>query len=214
MINAFQVRMWLILFLGSLLLTPVLRGGEKMQAHINAEIAITKSALGERWSNFVLSNANNLFKGTPVSLVTAGLNEGIVTPAKQKEQIILDSSDVGHAVVGVMNGFLNDFIQACYVMCVRLLIVISWFAVLIPLIFAAIYDGTTQRIIKNLTFGSSRSAAYALTLTFVMPLFFAPLFYLTAPFTISPAVLPIWLCICLVPLSVVIAHSQPIFRKR
>ena len=212
---ASHIRLWVILFLFSLTLNPFLRRGDTMIQFVESEIEITRSALGESWTNAVLKQANVLFNESPVQIAVKVAEKGVYNKEQQdKYKLFTSESGGGGALFKMMNGIFTGFIQSLYIVCLRLLIVMSWFALLVPIMFAAFYDGYTPRIIKSYTFGSIRPATFSLMLWIVMPMLFAPLFYLSAPFNINPTIVPIWVCLALLPTSILIANSQPIFGQR
>lgn len=212
---ASHVRLWVILFLFSLTLNPFLRRGDSMIEFVENEVQITRAALGDNWTNAILKQANVLFNESPVQIAVKVAEKGVYSK-EQQDNYKLFSSETGSggALFKMMNGIFTGFIQSLYIVCLRLLIVLSWFALLVPIIFAAVYDGYTQRVIKSYNFGSIRPATFSLMLWVVMPMMFVPLFYLSAPFNISPTVVPLWVCLALLPTSILIANSQPVFGQR
>jgi len=210
-----HIRFWLILFLVSLCVNPFLRRGDTMNEFIQQELKITENALGKRWTGMLLTQADVLFRETPVNLAVRVAEKGVYTKKEQdKFDLFGSQSGSGGLLFKVMNSVFTGFIQSFYVVCIRFLIVLSWFALLVPVIAAAIYDGYTQRVIKSYNFGSIRPATFSLMLWFVMPMLFAPLFYLSAPLNIDPSIVPMWVCVALIPTSILIANSQPLFGKR
>lgn len=210
-----HIRAWMVLFLLSLTLNPFIRSGDAMAEFIEDEIRITRQALGDRWSGMVLSQTDLLFEKTPIGVAVRAAESGVYSKAEQDKFALFGSNTgSGGLLFKTMNSIFIGFIQSLYVVCVRLLIVFSWFALLVPIMAAAIYDGYTQRVIKSYTFGSIRPATFSLMLWIVMPMIFAPLFYLSAPITIDPSIVPMWVFLALIPISVLIANSQPLFGKR
>lgn len=186
-----------------------------MAEFVAKEIEITQRALGERWSGMVLDKTDLLFEQTPVAVLVEAAKKGVYSKEEQdKFELFGSNTASGGLMFKIMNGVFIGFIQSMYVVCVRLLIVFSWFALLIPVIVAAAYDGYTQRVVKSFTFGSIRPATFSLMAWIVIPMFFAPLFYLSAPLNIDPSIVPAWVCLSLIPLSILVANSQPIFGKR
>lgn len=210
-----HIRLWVVLFLFSLCLNPFLRRGDTMADFVAQEVHITKSALGERWAGLIIAQADVLFRESPVNLAVRVAEKGVYSNDRQdKYKLFGSQSGAGGMLFGVMNGIFTGFIQSLYVVCLRLLIVLSWFLLLVPVMLAAVYDGYTQRVIKSYSFGSIRPATFSLMLWIVMPMIFAPLFYLSAPLNINPAIVPMWVCVALIPISILIANSQPLFGKR
>lgn len=203
------------MFLFSLTLNPFLRRGDSMIEFVENEVQITRAALGDNWTNAILKQANVLFNESPVQMAVKVAEKGVYSKEQQdKYKLFTSETGSGGALFKMMNGIFTGFIQSLYIVCLRLLIVLSWFALLVPIMFAAVYDGYTQRVIKSYNFGSIRPATFSLMLWVVMPMMFVPLFYLSAPFNINPTVVPIWVCLALLPTSILIANSQPVFGQR
>ena len=182
---------------------------------VENEVQITRAALGDNWTNAILKQANVLFNESPVQMAVKVAEKGVYSKEQQdKYKLFTSETGSGGALFKMMNGIFTGFIQSLYIVCLRLLIVLSWFALLVPIMFAAVYDGYTQRVIKSYNFGSIRPATFSLMLWVVMPMMFVPLFYLSAPFNINPTVVPIWVCLALLPTSILIANSQPVFGQR
>ncbi|WP_043003185.1 DUF4400 domain-containing protein [Comamonas testosteroni] len=182
---------------------------------VENEISITRNALGDTWAKAVIKQANVLFNESPVQIAVKVAEKGVYSKEQQdRYKLFTSETGSGGALFKMMNGIFTGFIQSLYIVCLRLLIVMSWFVLLVPIMFAAVYDGYTQRVIKSYNFGSIRPATFSLMLWIVMPMLFAPLFYLSAPFNISPTIVPIWVCLALLPTSILIANSQPIFGQR
>ena len=101
-----------------------------------------------------------------------------------------------------------------FIMSIRFMIILSWFGLLAPMILAACIDGVSQRKIKFFNFRSIRPATYTLLSFFVIPFALGPLIYLVVPFAISPAYIPVITSVMLLPLSLLLANSQPLFGEK
>ena len=67
---------------------------------------------------------------------------------------------------------------------------------------------------KFFNFRSIRPATYTLLSFFVIPFALGPLIYLVVPFAISPAYIPVITSVMLLPLSLLLANSQPLFGEK
>lgn len=208
----FHIRIWLALFLFSLFLNPFLRRGESMEKFVVAEIRTTQAAFGPAIGAWIVRQADVLFRDTPVHYAAQVARAGSVSDdERRRHEKVLGSG--AKVMIGVANSIFTGFLQSIYVVCLRFMMVFVWFGMLSPVLIAAVVDGYGQRAIKRYTFGAMRPAAFSLLSMIVVPFVMAPLFYLSAPWSIDPSIVPIWVFIGCIPLSLLIANTQPIFGK-
>lgn len=208
----FHIRIWLALFLFSLFLNPFLRRGESMERFVTEEIRTTQAAFGDSIGGWIVGQADLLFRESPIHYAAQVARAGSVTGDERKrhEKAMGGGASV---LIGVANSIFTGFVQSLYVVCLRFMIVLVWFGMLAPVLVAAVVDGFGQRAIKRYTFSAMRPAAFSLLSMIVVPFVMAPLFYLSAPLTIDPSIVPIWVFVGSIPLSLLIANTQPIFGK-
>jgi uncharacterized membrane protein len=207
-----HIRLWVAVFLISLCINPFVRRGESMERYVVSEIEATQAAFGPRIGGWIVDQADLLFRETPVKYAANVARAGTVTGEERRrhEKAMGDGAKV---LIGVANGIFTGFLQSMYVLCLRFMILLIWFGVLAPVLIAAVVDGFGQRAIKRYTFGSMRPAAFSLLSMIIVPFVFAPLFYLSAPWSVDPSIVPVWVLVGCVPLSLLISNTQPVFGR-
>lgn len=207
-----HIRLWIGLFVLCLLLSPLIRKGESMERFVADEVRMTEATFGNTFGRWILGSVDTLFANSPAVVVNKVANAG-VTSQDRKERL---EKKLGKGVKGMAdmaNSYFTGIIQAAYIACIRLLIVIVWFGMLAPVLVASLIDGFAQRAIKQFQFGSIRPAAFSILAMVIVPFCFAPLLYLTIPVSIQPTIIPMWVFFGCLPLSMLIANTQPVFSK-
>jgi len=210
--NSQHLGFWFFLAMLGFLIAPMLRTGDSMERFVTAEIAQTRSAMGERVGNGVVSFANGLFENTPLKGVMVAANNASLTD--KERQLSIKVAGVGGAVMAdLFNSYMSGLVLQSYVVAMRLAIVMIWLVFLLPFFVAAVYDGLMQRSVKMAEFGTMRPATFTLAGMIVIPIVAMPVVYLVMPFTMSPLLAPVWAACVALPLSVLISNSQPIFGR-
>lgn len=207
-----HIRVWVALFAICLFISPLLRKGESMTQFVQQEIRVTEETFGPVFSNWILTSVDALFKNSPAAGVVAVARYG-VTSKEREDRLSQKLGKGAHWMIKSANSYFTGVMLAAYVACIRLLINICWFGMLAPVLIAALMDGFAERAIKQYKFGTFRPAAFSLMAMIIVPFIFAPLLYLTIPVSISPAIIPVWVFLGCLPLSMLIANTQPIFGR-
>lgn len=210
--NKSHVRIWIAIFLMSLFLNPFLRRGESMERFVISEIQETQAAFGGAIGGWIVGQADVIFKDTPMHYLAEVARQGTVK-GKEKERHEKVMGTGGKMLIAMGNSIFTGFLQSLYIVCLRFMICVVWFGMLAPVLVAAVVDGFGQRAIKRYSFGTMRPAAFSILAMIVVPFAMAPLFYLSAPFAVPPSIVPLWVLIGCVPLSMLIANTQPVFGK-
>ncbi|MEQ6436310.1 DUF4400 domain-containing protein [Comamonas sp. w2-DMI] len=210
--NATHIRFWVFMIMVAFLLGPFYRTPKQMHSFVRSEAAITIDALGDTWGRGIVSKSAQLIKSGPVQLGVHLLKKGEYDQA-QGESLIYKSWGT-QIFMEYGNRLLAGWGAMLFVMCIRFMIVLCWFTLLAPMLIAACVDGIGQRKIRYYNFKSTRPTTHSALSLFVIPFALAPFVYLVLPFTISPAYLPMITSIMLLPLALLLAHSQPLFAER
>lgn len=207
-----HIRIWVGLFALCLFLSPLFRSAESMEAFARAEIEATEATFGPSVGGWVKDSVGALFKSSPAAAVTTVAAVG--TTSKERQDKIGKNLGKGAKGLTVMaNSYFTGVILAVFIACVRLLVLAVWFGMLAPVLVAAVIDGFSQRAVKAYRFGSIRPAAFSILGMIVVPFVFAPLLYLTLPFSVPPTIVPLWVFLGCIPLSALIANTQPVFGR-
>lgn len=210
--NSQHLGIWFAIAILGFFLSPLVRSGQSMEQFIAYEVAQTREAMGDAAGDMVVKFANTLFKETVLS---AGAN--MVGQAALTQKELLLSSKVAGPGGAMMASFFNSYIQGLvlqtYIVAIRLAIVLFWLFFVLPLLAASVLDGFMQRKVKQAEFGAIRPATFTLAGMVVIPLLVTPVLYLVLPFSITPMLAPMWAAIVVLPLSLLVSNSQPLFGR-
>ena len=188
--NSSHLGFWFAFAILLFFASPLLRAGSKMEVYVLDEIQQTRSALGERVGNFVVSFANATFTGTPLGAMAKTAQSIKHTP----QEVALGkrvAGPGGEVISSVYNNYLQGLVMQTYVVAMRLAIVVIWLIVLAPML----------------------SATFTVAGIVVIPLLAMPVVYLVLPFTLSPLLAPLWALLLVLPLSFMISNMQPLFGR-
>lgn len=210
--NSQHLGFWLLVAIMGFFAGPLLRSGVGMEQHLRTEVAATRGAMGERLTQNVLSVAAGMFDSGAMAMLTGSLAGAQHSRSQQRlgEQV---AGPGGAAMSSMYNSYLQGLILQSYVATMRAAVVLFWLGALAPMLAASIYDGLMQRQVKWAEFGSLRPATFTLAGMVVIPMMALPLLYVTAPFSMSPLLVPVWAACASLPLALLIANSQPLFGK-
>lgn len=177
------------------------------------EIAMTSETFGPRIGAWILGSADKVLTYSPANGVSKIAKAGSTseTKAKEIEKGVMNLS--GKIMVTAANQYFHGLQLSAYVMCLRILILVVWFGMLSPILVATILDGLSQRAIKRMNFDPGRPAAFSILSHLVLPIVMAPLLYLTIPITVRPTLIPLWMFVGIMPISMLISNTQPVFAK-
>ena len=210
--NSQHLGFWFLLAILGFFAGPLLRSGPSMEAYLASEIQETRAAMGDTVGGWVLGFADAVFEQTPLAAFVGAVGKAKHT--KEEQRLSARVAGPGGEILSKMyNSYLQGLIMQAYVAAMRLAIVAFWLATLLPFFVAAVFDGLMQRSIKQAEFGSLRPATFTLAGMLVIPILALPVLYLTLPFGLSPTLAPVWAAIVAIPLSVLVANSQPLFGR-
>ena len=207
-----HIRIWVGLFAFCLFLSPFIRKGDSMQQFALQEIQATEATFGTTFSSWILASVDTLFKNSPASAVSKVARTGTTSKARE-ERLSKTLGKGAQGMIVLANSYFTGIMLAAYIACVRLLIVVVWFGMLAPVLIAAVLDGFSQRAVKQYQFGTIRPAAFSILAMIIVPFCFAPLLYLTVPVSVPPTIIPAWVFLGCIPLSILIANTQPVFGR-
>jgi len=210
--NSQHVGLWWGVAVIAFLVTPLWRSGESMDGFVREEIAVTRMAMGDTVGNMVVSFADAVFHHSPLTAI-ADLASSGKNAARTQTMSRRIMGPVAEMASRFSSSYLQGLIQGSYIVAIRLAICLVWIAVLLPIFFAAVFDGLMLRAIKRAEFGAMRPATFTLASILVIPLLNLPLIYLVIPFTISPLLAPFWAAAIALPLSLLVSNSQPLFGR-
>lgn len=207
-----HVGFWLSMCFVLFLAAPMLRSGQSLLDHINREVDSVQAVFGVRVTNWLVSGVNNIFASTPLGALAEAAQK--VQRTKEEEELGAKvASTIGQFTVRSFNSYFQGIALLSFVMLMRLGIVALWAIILLPFIVAAVNDGFVQRTVKRHEMRPIRPAAFSLASFVTIPMLVLPAIYIVAPFSINPALAPIWGALVALPLSFLIANTQPIFGK-
>lgn len=210
--NSQHLGFWFLLAILGFFAGPLLRSGNSMETYLATEIHETRMAMGDTIGGWVLGFADGIFNHTPVAALTTNIAKAKHTDEEQRLSARV-AGPGGEIMSKMYNSYLQGLILQAYVAAMRLAIVLFWMAALLPFFAATVFDGLMQRSIKQAEFGSLRPATFTLAGMLVIPIISLPVLYLTLPFSLSPLLAPVWAAVVAIPLSVLVANSQPLFGR-
>ncbi len=204
-----HVGFWIAAFLVLFLTTPIMRNGPSMEAFVVREVELTRATFGERTTNWLQKRASVVFSFyTPASSLSDAQIQG--EGMRRTERLV---PGPGTSMTKAYNSYVQGLVLNFFVLSLRFFIFLIWFLILVPVLLAAVIDGFVRRAIKRAEFGAIRPAAFSLTSLIVIPMAMAPLIYLVLPMPVSPLISPLWALLMVMPLSTMVANSQPIFGR-
>lgn len=212
--NLTHVRFWVFMIALMFFLGPLYKSPSEMHEFVREEARVTVNALGPKWGGGVVKKSIDLMKSAPLQMGAHIFKSGEVDVEKMGESNFIYRSWGTQIMAAMGNRAMSGWGAMLFVMSIRLMIVLSWFLLLSPMIIAACVDGIGQRKIKFFNFKSIRPATFSLLSLVVIPFALGPLIYLVVPFSISPAYIPLITSFMLIPLSLLFANSQPMFGER
>lgn len=200
---------WICVVLVLFLATPLMRTGQALEAFASSELALSSRVFGQATAAWLGQQAGLVYRlYTPAGAVARARIDG---DGMARTQRIVPGP--GTSMTLSYNAYVQGLVLNLYLACLRALIVLLWLLVLLPVFGAAIVDGLVQRAIKRAEFGAIRPAAFSVASLAVIPLAMAPLVYLVLPFPVSPLLAPLWALALALPLSWLVANSQPVFGR-
>lgn len=212
--SALHIRFWVFMIALMFFAGPLYKTPKQMHEFVREEAAVTVKALGKTWGGGIVARSAKIFQSAPVQMGTLIFHSGEFDPEKMGNQNVIYKSWGTQIFLNLANKMMAGWGAMLFIMSIRFMIILSWFGLLAPMIIAACIDGVSQRKIKFFNFRSIRPATYTLLSFFVIPFALGPLIYLVVPFAISPAYIPVITSVMLLPLSLLLANSQPLFGEK
>lgn len=212
--NATHIKFWVFIIMVTFLLGPFYRTPMQMHDFVRAEAEVTVRALGETWGGSIVARSVQVIKSAPIQLGAHIFKKGEYDIDRLENKNIIYKSWGTQIFMELGNRLMAGWGAMLFVMSIRMMIVVSWFALLAPMLLAACVDGISQRKIKHFNFKTIRPTAHSALSLIVIPFALAPFVYLVIPFAISPAYLPVITSVMLLPLAMLLANSQPLFAEK
>lgn len=210
--NSQHLGAWFAIIILGFLLGPLMRSGSSLEAFVVDEIRLTREALGETVAEKVVSFAGGLFEDTPLGMVAQTAKTAQHT-SEERQLSKKVAGPGGEIIAGLYNSYLQGLVLQSYVVAMRLAILLVWLVILLPMLYASVFDGFMQRRIKRAEFGAIRPATFTVAGMVVIPLLCLPLVYLVIPFSMSPLLAPAWAFFVALPLSLLVSNMQPLFGR-
>lgn len=212
--NQAHIKIWVAIIAAAFFLNPFFRTPEQMTNFVREESVLTIKVLGESWGGMIVRKSIDLFRTAPVQMTYLIFEESSQMQISNGPIRAFNNSMGMQIASAMMNKLMGGWGAMLYIMCIRLMIVLSWVILLAPMLIAAVMDGVSQRKIKFLNYQEIRPTAFTALSFVVIPFAMTPLFYLVAPFSITPTVMPALASAMLLPISWLLANSQPMFADK
>lgn len=212
--NAMHVRFWFFLIALMFFLGPLLRTPQEMNSYVRSEVQVTMNTLGKTWGGGIVGKSVDLFKLAPVQFTANIFRSGEIDMVEAGKENFVYKSWGTQIAMTFANKMMGGWGALLFIMSIRLMIMLSWFVLLAPMLIAACVDGISMRKIKHYNFKSVRPATYTLLSFFIIPFALGPFVYLVVPFPVSPAYIPLITSVMLLPVALLMANTQPLFGEK
>ncbi len=212
--NAMHVRFWFFMIALLFFLGPLFRTPQQMHSYVRSEVQVTMNSLGKAWGGRIVDKSVDLFKLAPVQMTANIFRSGEIDIEEAAKENFVYKSWGTQIAMTFANKMMGGWGALLFIMSIRLMIMLSWFVLLAPMLIAACVDGIGARKIKSYNFKSVRPATYTLLSFFIIPFALGPFVYLVVPFPVSPASIPLITSVMLLPVSVLMANTQPLFGEK
>ncbi|KGH23026.1 DUF4400 domain-containing protein [Comamonas thiooxydans] len=212
--SVIHIRFWFFMIALMFLLGPLFRTPEDMKSYVRSEVQVTMNSLGDVWGGKIVSKSVDLFKLAPVQITANIFRSGEIDIEKASKENFVYKSWGTQIAMEFANKMMGGWGALLFIMSIRVMIMLSWFVLLAPMLVAACVDGISMRKIKFYNFKSVRPATYTLLSFFIIPFALGPFVYLVVPFSVSPASIPLITSMMLLPVAMLMANTQPLFGEK
>ncbi len=200
---------WIIALFILLLALPIFTPAYRIWANVGSELEMIQNAFGAPDTQQLAHAATGVYNKL---FVESGFVQTV-----QKGEVDEASRNMGKemlgntimALSGVTNNYVRAFSAMVYVVMIRLFIILGWMPYLLPFLAAVIVDGLARRKIKMSEIGAPSAVKFSIALHFIILIIVFPMLYLIAPMAITPLFVPTWALLSALPLSVLVANTQP-----
>ena len=197
--------LYLTLWGMQLLLIAVLATPAWMSAQVEAEKASVDRFLGETTAQDLERRVDALFRLTMVDSGLIRAVERTFLPDPNEPQMAGREVPL---VFSFMRRSLRTFWFVVYQSMYRFLLLMEWVPFLGAMIGAAFLDGLVARRINQRAMRYANPVRYRSGMRVMVALLVVPAFYLSVPFNVPPAIVPVWFFALSGVLILVIANAQ------
>ncbi|WP_341744808.1 DUF4400 domain-containing protein [Azonexus hydrophilus] len=203
-----HIGLWIVALILAAFALPALMSQEQIMGHVMKELGMIERAMGKASTKTIMETAAKMYS-------EAFVKTGVIQ-ATQKVRVTEDEQRGTERLFGgqlvALSDFTNEYIRGVaamfYAASLRLVIMMTWMAYILPFGIAIFADGFAQRKVKLATFGYSNPQIFnAARHTLVVMLMF-PIFYLIVPIALTPLVIPFWAMVATLPTMIMVRHTQ------
>ena len=210
--NTAHFGFWFLIHACVLLAAPLFISADTMYRNLVDEFVSVQQTFGDHVGGVIIAGANKVYGVFRESGLEHLVSQGVHSDADLKEAGRVFSAP-GVMLAKAGSSYLSSLMMQVYSVAMRVLIMLFWLLLLIPLLAAAVLDGLSARKVKFASFGYQNPAAFALGSHALILLGVLPMLYTVLPLPISPLFMPAWALGACLPMAFAISHMQPIFTR-
>lgn len=201
-----HIRIWLIITIFSIFVTPAIVDKQTYGSHIKSEQAALIESLGEDSGMKIIRKTDAIYNGL---FISSGLQDWAL-----KHYAHQDPSDslLGHSKISDGSRKIGQYVVAffmnIYEGIFRSLQLMYWLTFAGPFVLAAAFDGFMLRKIRIATFHYSSPAVYNSMWHVMIVIFFGTLIYCDSPLPIYPMTFPVLLLVIAMMVRAMLANLQ------
>lgn len=197
---------WFIFLFVAMLIVPALMSPDMSRARLQAEHDSSVAIFGTKKVDSISETANTVYQAVIGGLgIDKLINSGYVKEKDTKKLVF--SKRVNTDMSTVTNRYLESMTLQIYGVFFRGALMVNWLLYVGLFMFASMFDGISQRQVKQETIQMVSPIKFALALHTVVAVIFSPLAYLVLPMNVTPWFMPIWAVVVAFPLSKAISNA-------
>lgn len=205
-----HIRIWLIITIFSVFVTPAMVNKQIYGDHIKSEQAVLLETLGDESGMKIIKQADSIYNSI---FVDSGLQGWVISKyaAPKKDDDLIGNSKAGEKLsegTRKMGQYMIAFFMNIYEGIFRSLQLAYWLTFAGPFVMAAAFDGVMQRKIRIATFHYSSPAIYNSMWHVMIVIIFATFIYCDSPLPIYPMTFPILLLVIAMMVRAMLANLQ------
>jgi len=203
---------WMVADFVVFLVVPFFSSPPAMWGNAKQELQLVASAFGLDDARTIARKASSshaaIFQDTGLLKMT----RGAYVHDRDRNATPITAGAVGKTA-DITNQYLDTFAALTYIILLRLYILFSWGPFIFPFFIGLVGEGYARRKIKFAEFGEAGAAIFSGAIHLFVLLLALPLFYLMAPFAITPLFVPGWILIAALPIVIAIANANQLLPR-
>lgn len=201
-----HIKLWIILLFLAALIVPALMTPDEARSRLQAELDSSVAIFGAQKVTALTESAGSVYRAVVGTLGLDRLvHSGYVDRNAADTKIV--ANKLNREMSTFTNGYLETLLIQVYGVFYRGALMLHWFLYIGIFLFAAAYDGFSQRKIKQDTIQLLSPLKFSIAVNTLVAILFIPLAYLLLPANVTPWFMPTWALIAAIPLSKSISNA-------